>query len=459
MLKPPPIILHVTGSPAHARALSGALCPLGFEVWDAGTGAAALALAAQEPVLAIVETDLPDVSGADLLARLKEDPATSSVPVVMLGSDAGPQNGSRGESAKSADAYVKRPVSSRELALIINELLRRKDLEKALHDSEERYRRLVITVRRVCELAAGVTPVVRERVDLAAVVEHAAGLCRPRLNSARQRLALMVLDAPLWAEVDPAAIEEAVCALVRNASSLSPIGSQIWLSVEASGDRVVIRVRDAGVGIANDQITAVFDPPILNNEPEVVGAPEISSTAAGPDGFGSGLFMVRNAVELNGGEVSVRSDGAGTGSEFIVSLPLAADAAVIGKNRPEEPRSPLQVLVVDDNNNITSTLAALLGRWGYEVLSATDGPAALELARRCHPDLVLLDIAMPGMDGYAVAAQLRQDPGTATARIVAITGHGHREDQARALVSGFDSHLTKPVQPKALRRALSALMN
>ncbi|MCA1597041.1 MAG: response regulator, partial [Chloroflexi bacterium] len=167
MPSPPPIILHVTGSPAHARAVSGALCPLGFEVWDAGTGAAALALAAQDPVLAIVETDLPDVSGDDLLARLREDPATSSVPVVMLGNDSAPDAGRRGKSKTKADAYVKRPVSSRELALIIHEILRRKELEKALSDSEERYRRLVASVRRICEMAAGTAPIARERVDLA----------------------------------------------------------------------------------------------------------------------------------------------------------------------------------------------------------------------------------------------------------------------------------------------------
>jgi CheY-like chemotaxis protein len=206
-------------------------------------------------------------------------------------------------------------------------------------------------------------------------------------------------------------------------------------------------VRDSGIGIAPEMLGRVFEPFVQAEQ----------SLARTQGGLGIGLSMVRSLVALHGGTVEVHSAGPGQGSEFVVRLSLAVSSEaeprrVLEPETLEAPRAPgRRVLVVDDNEDAALSLAELLGLWGHEARTALDGPAALEIAQVWHPEIVLLDIGLPGMDGYEVAGRLRHQPACAGALIVALTGYGGEDDRRRALESGFDSHLTKPASVERLQ--------
>jgi CheY-like chemotaxis protein len=221
------------------------------------------------------------------------------------------------------------------------------------------------------------------------------------------------------------------------------------LTAAREGGAAVLRVQDTGIGIAPEMLPHVFD---LFRQ-----AKDASAHAQG--GLGIGLALVRSLVEMHGGQVSASSPGRGRGSEFVVRLPALPGTP---RSRPEtstqrdpKPGQPVRVLVVDDNRVVTESWAVLLKLWGYEVGLAHDGPAAVAAALTQQPQVVLLDIGLPGMNGYEVAQRLRDQPGLEKPLLVALTGHGHEEDRCRSREAGFDHHLVKPVDPEELHDLLT----
>jgi CheY-like chemotaxis protein len=254
---------------------------------------------------------------------------------------------------------------------------------------------------------------------------------------------------PVCIEGDPARLQQIIGNLLSNAAKYTDCGGSIRLTVQRQGDRVVLRVRDTGIGMVAEMLPRVFD--------LFVQAERRLDRSHG--GLGVGLTLVRRLVEMHGGSVSAHSEGLGKGSEFVVRLPVLPEEA---KGHPlpgqggvpgSTPSPPRRILVVDDNLDAADSLAALLRLEGHTVRVANDGPAALAAAQVEPPDLVILDLGMPGMDGFEVARRLREQPGRTTV-LVALTGWAQEDDRRRCSEAGFDGHLPKPVEPDALRQFL-----
>ena len=256
---------------------------------------------------------------------------------------------------------------------------------------------------------------------------------------------------PLQVEGDPIRLTQVVSNLLNNAAKYTEAGGRIWLTVEASAGEVVLRVRDTGVGIARDMLPKLFE-----MFTQVQG-----SVSRSEGGLGIGLSLVRSLVEMHGGSVQASSAGLGHGSEFVVRLPRLqqAPASVATPMKPPRLRkvSAQRIMVVDDNVDSAESLAMLLRLLGHEVRTACDGPTALEAARAQPPEILLLDIGLPGMNGLEVARRLRQELGLTDALLVALTGYGMEEDKRRSLEAGFNAHLVKPVDLDALHDLLVPL--
>ena len=303
----------------------------------------------------------------------------------------------------------------------------------------------------------------KTRVELSSVIHHAVEAARPLCESLDQDITVTLPQTPVYLNADPTRLAQIVGNLLNNASKFSDHGRRIWLTVErqeasgagtlesAPGSRppgVLIRVRDTGVGIAADQQSRIFD-----MFTQVDTALERSVT-----GLGIGLTLVKTLTEMHGGAVEMRSAGIGQGSEFIVRLPVLADAAE--RLAPEATPEPvvtatgLRILVVDDNRDAADMLALFLQFDGHETYTAHDGVAAVEAATRLQPDLVLLDLGLPRLNGYEAGRRIREQHGRGRPVLVALSGWGQDEDRRRSEDAGFDAHLVKPVDEIALRRLL-----
>ena len=309
--------------------------------------------------------------------------------------------------------------------------------------------RLVDDLLDVARITSGRIGLRTERVEAAAIVQAAVEAARPLIESSGHTLEVAWPPSPLWLDADPTRLTQVLLNLLNNAAKYTPRGGRIELRVHAEGGDALLSVRDSGIGLAPEHLQTVF-----GMFSQVAPALERSQ-----GGLGIGLALARGLVELHGGRIEAASAGVGQGSEFTVRLPLALGGAA-GSSEPERLQADaapaLRVLVVDDNRDAAETLAMVLHLSGHEVLQAHDGPAALASVARFRPDLVLLDIGMPGMNGYEVAHRLRQMPDTATTVLAALTGWGQREDKQRALAAGFDHHLTKPVDGEQLDAVLRA---
>jgi signal transduction histidine kinase len=310
--------------------------------------------------------------------------------------------------------------------------------------------RLVDDLLDVARITRGRIALRRRRVAVAEVVANAVEAVRDAIDERGHRLTVQAADASLAVDADPTRLEQVVVNLLRNAAKYTEPGGAIELAVRRDGDAVVLAVRDSGVGIAADVLPRVFD----------LFAQARPSLDRSLGGLGVGLTVARRLVELHGGTIAAHSEGLGRGAEFVVRLPGAAGADAAGTTPAgavAAPSTPMRVLVVEDNHDAAESLVMLLEVLGHRVRVAPDGPTALAAARGAPPDVVLLDIGLPGIDGYEVARRMRADPLLRRVVLVALTGYGRSEDRAMALAAGFDHHLVKPVEPGRLEALLGGV--
>jgi two-component system CheB/CheR fusion protein len=288
-----------------------------------------------------------------------------------------------------------------------------------------------------------------EKCDLPAVVAQALETVRPFVEAGGHRLEVSLPEEPVTLRADPVRLAQVLSNLIHNSCKFSEAGRPIVLSVRKSSGWVVVSVRDEGIGFAPEDRDRLFEM-FTQLDP---------ARSLSRGGLGVGLSIVRRLVEMHGGRVEATSDGPGRGSEFRVSLPehglSTSAAAPFLRNPPQAPAAARRILVVDDNADSASSLASLLELSGNEVRMAGDGLEAVRLAEEFAPDVVLLDIGLPGIDGYEVARRVRQRPELRDVKLVALTGWGQDEDRRRSREAGFDHHMVKPLRASALETLLA----
>jgi signal transduction histidine kinase len=305
--------------------------------------------------------------------------------------------------------------------------------------------RLIDDLLDVSRITRGKLEMRKQRVQLRDVLEDAIETVRPMLDEAGQGLKLDMPPGPLWIEADPERLAQVFSNLLSNASKYSEDATSIMLAAASHGDHVHVQVVDRGIGIAPEQLDRVFELFVQAD----------TSLERSRGGLGIGLTLVRQLVDMHGGRVFARSGGIGTGSTFVVELPIqqaaegdadpAADAPSQGSEAAEV-EGPRRILVVDDNRDAADTLALSLEMLGHEVRTMYDPMRALELAQAYAPDLIFMDVGMPGMNGYDLAAHLRRQAWSEDTLMVALTGWGQDEDRRRSRAAGFDHHLVKPAE-------------
>jgi two-component system CheB/CheR fusion protein len=331
-------------------------------------------------------------------------------------------------------------------------------LSRAPAGSEQAIRALHVVERQVAHLshlvddlldvtriARGKVRLHREPVELGELVRRTVEDHRPTFDHAGVAVDARLARDPCWVLADATRVAQIVGNLLGNAAKFTAPGGRVEVSVRREADAAAVRIADTGVGIAPEVQERLFEP--FNQAPQTLDRTR--------GGLGLGLATVKGLVELHGGSVALSSAGEGRGAEFTVRLPLtAAPAATREATRPAA-GDHRRVLVVDDNEDAASTLKELLALSGHEVRVALDGPQGVAAAREFLPDLVICDIGLPGMDGYAVARALRAVPATHDAYLVALSGYALPDDLRRAADAGFDRHLAKPLALDSLERALA----
>jgi signal transduction histidine kinase len=297
----------------------------------------------------------------------------------------------------------------------------------------EQLSRLIGDLVDIERIARGRLALQRERVPLETVVDMALESSRPHLAGGGHRLSVLLPTEPAMLDADPARLAQALATLLKNAARHTPAQGTISLSAAIEGGEVVVAVEDSGNGFdaaAGDRLLT--------------------------EGAGVGLRLVHGIVSLHRGRIEARSAGPGRGAEFVLRLPLARGAAERGAGAYAAAAAPVRVLVADDNRDAADSLKRILALYGHEVEVAYDGPSALRIGEKFRPRVAVLDIGMPGADGYAVARAMRRQQGK-NVTLVALTGWGKDADRRRALESGFDYHLVKPVDPGALNALLASV--
>jgi signal transduction histidine kinase/ActR/RegA family two-component response regulator len=323
---------------------------------------------------------------------------------------------------------------------------------RALEMLERQFRhmtRLVDDLLDVSRVTRGTISLQREVIDVATLVAQAVENSDPLIQSHGHELFVDLPRETVCLNADPLRMVQVIANLLANAAKYSERGGRIWLTAAQVGGEVVLRVRDTGIGIAPEMLDEVFQ----------LFTQVAPALARSEGGLGIGLSLVRRLVEMHGGSVEAISAGLGRGSEIVIRLPAvpealsaalasapAATAAVGGRG--------LRVLVVDDNVDSATSLAEVLDVWGHEARVAHDGPSAIDAAAAFHPAVVVLDIGLPGMNGYEVARSLRERYGPTAMALAALTGYGQDRDRQESHDAGFDLHFTKPVDLAVLRRFL-----
>jgi signal transduction histidine kinase len=475
-----------------------------FSVETVADGAAALERArASPPDLILSDVMMPGMNGYQLLQALRADELTRGIPVIFLSARAGEESRVEGLSA-GADDYLVKPFSARELIaristrleisrLLVREREARAEAEVANRSKDEflamlghelrnplapivtalqlmRLRgdevlskertiierqvnhliRLVDDLLDVSRITRGKVELQRERIEISEIVAKAIEMSSPLIEQRQHVLTVDVPRSGLAIEADAVRMAQVVANLLNNAAKYTEPHGHITITAALEGEQAVLRVEDTGIGLSADMLPRVFD--LFVQEPQALDRAQ--------GGLGLGLAIVRVLVELHGGTAEAHSEGHGRGSEFVIRLPAAeAGEPQAVANAPLEAEAvtrpdALRVLIVDDNADAAELLALSIQIMGHVAEVAHDGPSGLRIAARFHPDVALLDIGLPVMDGYELARHLRELPGLSSLRLIAVTGYSQEADRQEAEAAGFEHFLVKPVQLEELHEAL-----
>lgn len=310
--------------------------------------------------------------------------------------------------------------------------------------------RLIDDLLNVSRISRNKLEICKERVELVAVVESAVEGSRPLIQQCGHELTVSLPPQPVPLNADPIRLAQVFVNLLNNAAKFTKRRGHIWLTAERQGSDAVVSVRDNGIGIPGDMLSRIFDMFTQVNE----------SREQSQGGLGIGLTLVRRLVEMHDGSIEARSDGPDAGSEFVVRLPVYIQPPQKPLPRSDGSRvsalNGYRILVVDDNKDSADTMGMLLRLKGNDIRTANDGLEAMEVAETFHPEMVLLDIGIPKLNGYEVACRIRQQPSGRDVILVAMTGWGQDEDRRRSLEAGFNFHTVKPVELAALEELLAS---
>jgi PAS domain S-box-containing protein len=313
--------------------------------------------------------------------------------------------------------------------------------------------RLVDDLLDASRITTGKLQLRKERVELAAVVQSAVETSRPLIDKQGHKLTVTLPPAPVRLDADPIRMAQVFSNLLNNAAKYSEAGGHIALTAETQGDEVLVRVTDRGIGIPAEHLPRIFE----------MFAQVDTAFERSQGGLGIGLSLVKGLVGMHGGRIDAHSDGPGTGSEFVVRLPAVITHPSPGlhpanddrENAP--PAEKYRILIVDDNSLSSKSTAMLLRLMGHEIATAFNGFEGIEVARTFRPDVILLDIGLPKLDGYEVAQRIREQPWGKSTLLIAVTGYGQEEDRRRSLEAGFNYHMIKPVNLVELEKTLTDL--
>jgi signal transduction histidine kinase len=490
------LVLNVDDNDGARYAKTRILTRAGLSVIEAASGGEALQIANERhPDLVLLDMKLPDIHGMEVCRMLKQDAATRSILVLQTSASYLASSDKIRALDGGADNYLFEPIEPEELVANVRALLRLGRVERQLRDADrqkdeflatlahelrnplgpirnavellrqlgseapqqqEQARqtivrqtshlvRLVDDLLDVSRINQGKITLRREPTALAAFIGTALETVQPIMEARQHALSVSLPPQSVTLYGDNVRLAQIIGNLLHNAAKFTPVGGQIALSAElGAGNTLVIRVADNGIGIVPANAARIFD--LFAQAQHVPDRVQ--------DGLGIGLSLVRKLVELHGGSVSVSSEGEGRGSTFEVRLPVMS-ASVPAAAPTEAPAAPgsadgYRILVVDDSADSAAMLCALLEINGHAVATSNNGREAITAAARFRPDIVFLDIGLPDMTGYEVAAILRSMPETAAATLVALTGYGQQKDKQNAMAAGFDHHLVKPINFDAL---------
>jgi signal transduction histidine kinase/ActR/RegA family two-component response regulator len=348
---------------------------------------------------------------------------------------------------------LRNPLASVKNAVLTARLdpARREQALEIAHRGSDKLGRLVDDLLDVARITQGKIALRLQRLPFAGIVRRALESTQQLVEELGHSVAVLALPGnEVQVDGDSTRLEQVIVNLISNAAKYTEPGGRITLTAEHRGNEVVLHVRDQGMGIAPEMLPRVFD----------LFAQADRALDRTQGGLGVGLTVVKRLVELHGGRIEAYSEGVGKGAEFVVRLPatvVAAQESRAVSSSEDVRRSPARVLLVEDNADAAESLVMLLELLGHRVRVVNDGQTALDVARANVPDVMLVDIGLPGMDGYEVARQVRQDPKLRHALLVALTGYGRDEDRQRALAAGFDAHLVKPVNADVLQGLVAKL--
>ena len=503
------MILNVDDDAANRYAKSRILKRAGYEVIEAETGTDALRLVKEaQPKLVLLNVKLPDINGLDVCRTIKQDPQSAHIMVLqisasytttpdrVLGLDCG------------ADTYLTEPVDNTELLATVRSLLRlyhreeenrqllvqlretdrQKDdflatlaheLRNPLHpirgavellclnpqrDSERQLScdvidqqvnhlaRLIDDLLDVARITRDKLDLHKEKLNLADVVKSAVEASRAFLASHGHQAIVTLPPETVEIEGDLVRLTQILVNLLNNSAKYTPKGGKIWVSATVKGNSVILSVKDSGVGIASDQLPRVCDKFYQVDR----------SLERSESGLGLGLTLARRLVELHGGRLEARSEGLGKGSEFLVSLPIlpqeeAAHPIEQSNGESAESKAQWRVLIVDDGARTREMYSMLLRKRGHEVETAADGQTGIEIAESFRPDVILLDVGMPRLNGFDTCRRIRELPIGQGIVMIAVTGWSQEEVQQRADESGFDGILVKPAAVQQIVQLVSSL--
>ncbi|HEY3599083.1 MAG TPA: response regulator [Paraburkholderia sp.] len=496
-----PLILNVDDNDGARYAKTRVLLHAGFDVIEAANGQSALdQVRTRCPALVLLDVKLPDINGIEVCSRIKRDPQTRSTLVLQTSAAAVQSLDKVRALDGGADSYLTEPIEPAELVANVRALLRLHRAEEALRDADRRkdqflatlahelrnplapirnavelmdpkyhaadavvrdarmiarrqvehLSRLVDDLLDVSRITHGKIALRMESVEIASAVATAVETNQPSIEKKHHALRVSLPDKPCVIRGDPIRVAQVIGNLLSNAAKYTPDGGEIELDAHATDGAVSIRVRDNGIGIPHAELPDVFN----------LFMQSADALARSEGGLGIGLSLARTLTELHGGTIEARSEGPGKGCEFIVRLPLDVTldhaAALQRTSTNAGARAKRRVMIVDDSVDGAESMCVLLEMLGHEVRVMYDGASALAAAAAFRPEVVILDIGLPGVDGYQVARALRAQPATAGALLIALTGYGQDSDRQRTRAAGFDHHLVKPASLDDVERVIAA---